>query len=214
MTALAIVVVVLGALALLRVGVSAIYNGEGLTVRANIGFVWLRVYPTKPKRRKRSKDTEKSAAATSSKPKREKKTMRERLVTLKSVVTDDKTTGSERDLRGLISGMLGVVGKLPRKLRIRRLTIYYIVGGSNAYSTAMNYGGASAGLAALQVIFEQAFHVKRYDMHTAADFTATKSRVYAHASISIAVWEIFAIAIGVLRVILRSRKTTETSNDK
>ena len=186
MITLAIVVAALVLIALLRFGVAVEYSENGLTVTARVAFIKITVFPMR-KRKKRAEKAER-------KPREPKKS------------GTPKKPGGTVDFKKLISDAMALPDKLRRRILIKELTVWFTQGGGDPYAMAMGYGGISAAMGFTQGALEAAFRVKRYSLRTAVDFLAEKSKIYAKASISLAVWEAIYLGIAALGIFLGSRK--------
>lgn len=193
MIGLAIAAAAIAAILLLRVGAEAEYSDAGVSVRARVGFLRITVFPRKSKLKKSEKKRSKKA------PKKAKKKTPKK--------TAEKKPGPAYDFRELIGGAASLLGKARRKLLIKRLTVWYVQGGGDAFSMAMAHGGISAAFGMTQAALESAFKVRRYDLHTSVDFLAEEPRVYVRAIFSIAIWETISLGISALALLLRSKKT-------
>ena len=213
MTATAIVVLVICAFLLLRVGVRAKYDADGLRVRAKIAFVRFTVYP-----RKGSVDAPQTAA--------EKRAPREKserrmsignaLKLFRAVVKEpvDETAptegGEPKDFRKIVADVLRILASLKRKLLVKRLDVLFVQGGSDAFTMAMTHGVFGMVFGATQGVLEEFFHVKRYSLRTATDFLAPSSRVTADVEITLAIWEVIALTISAILFMLRLKKPAKT----
>ena len=213
MTALAIIVLVICCFLLLRVGVRARYDADGLRVRTKIAFVRFTVFP-----RKGSIDTPQATA--------EKRAPREkserklsignalklfRAVVKEPVDESEPTEGGEpKGFRKIIADALRILASAKRKLYIKRLDVFFVQGGSDAFTMAMTHGVFGMVFGATQGVFEEHFRVKRYSLRTATDFLAPSSKVTADVEITIAVWEVIALSISAILFLLRLRKPAKT----
>ncbi|MDR1217674.1 MAG: DUF2953 domain-containing protein [Oscillospiraceae bacterium] len=179
MIALGIVAAAVCALALVRLGVSAEYGEGGLELEARIGAVRLRLYPRPLKRRARA-----------ARGRREPKTRR---------------PGGLAGFTDIAAYALKALGRLRRRLLIKRLVVRWSVpGADDPARAAMTYGGASAAAAPLERLIDGAFRVKRRELSANVDFCAAEPRVYISAAVSAAVWELVYVACALLPAIVRT----------
>ena len=136
---------VLALIAILPVGVSAIYDAEGPQVSLIAGVMRISVFPHQ-KREKKPKETKKKQ--TSSKPAVKKK-------------TSPKFGGSISDFLPLVDTVLDFLSAFRRKLRINHLQMKLILAGDDPADLAQNYGRAWAALGNLFPLLENAFVVKK-----------------------------------------------------
>lgn len=180
MLALAIILSVLLLLALLRVGVIAEYNDEGMALWLKAGFLRFRLETGEDKRKPRRK------------------------LELGSI-----KPGSLREFMDIFGVFRNMLGRLRRRLLIKRLTLYYTSGGEDPSMVALQFGAANAVFGVIMPVLERHFRIKRRDLRTSADFDLKEPRIYALISISIAIWEAIYVLLALLPMI-----TTKPSNRK
>ncbi|MCL1835045.1 MAG: hypothetical protein FWG48_02690 [Oscillospiraceae bacterium] len=198
MIALAVVLAVLLLLALLRIGVAAEYGPEGLKVSARVGPLSIRVIPRKEKQFT-GKKAEKAAA---------KKAMRMRKRALKKQEKKEKKAreakqGAEKPAtieaaRTAMKAVKKALGRLRRRLLIKRLIIRFTSAGGDPMDTAVRYGQSVAVINAVKPVLVRSLRIRRCDLRSFADFQAESPVVYINAAISIAVWEVLYVAIALL----------------
>ena len=199
MITLSIILAVLILLALLRFGVEAEYNAGGFIATVRVGAFRFRAYPRKV-RIKKSHKKEKPKAKKEKKPEKEQ---------------EEKKKGIKWDLHEILLTAGNTLGRLRRKLLIKRLTILYIAAGSDPAKAAMAYGGANAAFGVILPLLEKSFRIKHRDLQARTDFDREKPEVYIDAIISIAVWEAVYIAFAVVPFVLKSiSKTNRPVNRK
>ena len=159
-------------LAILPLGVSAVYNIQGPLVRLIAGPVRVQLYPQKKEKIKKEK-TPKTAA--SKKP-------------------EEKAGGSVKDFLPLAKVALELLGDLKRKIRIKRLELKLTLAGDDPCDLGVNYGKAWAVLGNLIPRLEELFVIKKRDMEVQCDFTAEQTVIYARADITILLWQLLYLA--------------------
>lgn len=215
MTVLAVIVLVICTLLLLRVGVRVKYDDDGLRARVKIVFVNISVYPTKG-----SLPTAQTTTAKTRAP-REKSERKLtignalklfRAVTKKSPEDETEPTqgGEPTDFRRIVADALTILASVKRKLLIKRLDVLFVQGGSDAFTLAMTNGVFGMIFGVTQGVLEEHFRVKRYSLRTATDFLAPSARVTADVEITVAVWEVIALAISAILFLLRLKKPAKT----
>ncbi len=176
MTGLRIVAGVLLALLLLsfvRLGGEVEYSGEGLLVKARIGFLRLQVFPLRKKKKEKAQ-----------KPKKEK-----------AVAPQPENTEPEEEQKSKHGGPLELAkqflpliceaaGELKRKIRIDRFCLNLVIASSGAAGAAMAYGYANMALGMLWPVVEQNFEIKDPEIHTGVDFNAKSPTIYIFAVFS------------------------------
>ena len=191
-----IILLLLIALSLVRVGGMVEYSAEGIEAKARAGPLEIDLYPRPPKEKKpnKKKDKQKKAgpppAAEEAPPKKGGKL-------------------------GLILRLVPVacetVGRFRRKLRIDRLWIdFTAAGGEDAAKAAIQYGQVSAAMGTMTALIENSFQVKERKLHSHVDFTLTEPVVYLNVALSLTIGQCVSLALAagirVLKVYLSWRK--------
>ena len=186
---LLIIALLLTALNLLRVGVDAEYDGEGLFLRVKAGPVKITILPKKdkpekPKKKKKEKQ-----------PKAEKS--KESPLTLPTLLK-------------LVRPVLEALGSFRRKLSVDLLRLHARVGTSDPYNTAMTFAYLQSAVYGLQPLVERALNVKERDVWLTPDFTGDGIAAEGRLIGTIRIGQIVGIALVLgwkaLLVILRQRK--------
>jgi len=173
MLVIAIILFVLLALALLRVGVILEYSEDGFNTWIKLGFLRLKLKKSdekkKPKKKKKPKDK-----GTILKP------------------------GSLSDFMNMLKAIKVALGRLKRKLLIKNLTLHYTSASDDPAKTALQFGAANAVFGAIVPVLEKHFRIKKRDLRAAADFNSQEQGIYVRLTISIAVWEIVYVLLALL----------------
>ena len=186
---LLIIALLLTAFNLLRVGVDAEYDGEGLFLRLKAGPVKITILPKKdkpekPKKKKKEKQ-----------PKTEKS--KESPLTLPTLLK-------------LVRPALEALGSFRRKLSVDLLRLHARVGTSDPYNTAMTFAYLQSAVYGLHPLVERALNVKERDVWLTPDFTsdsiAAEGRLIGTIRIGQIVWIALVLGWKALLVILRQRK--------
>lgn len=208
MTGWLIALGILVLLAILPVGVSLIYNADGLFLSILLGLVKIRLFPKKTKKEKRVKK-EKSLKE---KPKTENKK--------KSEPKDKKPKGESggklTDFLPLVNVAMRLLGSFRRKLRLNRLEINLIMAGGDPCDLAVNYGKAWAAIGNLFPLLEQVFVIKKRDVQVQCDFVADTTRIAARLDITITIGRIVGVVVkyGVLALIELLKILNKRKNNK
>lgn len=166
------------AILLLRVGVTAEYSGEGMSLWAKIGLWNVRLFPSKKKKEKRTK---------------EKKIEEEKTPEKKKAVPEEeeKATllqsmgGPISVFRSFLPLILDASRAFFRKLRMDELRMQLIIPGSDdPASAAIRYGQANAVLGGLWRPLIQGFRVQDGQAGIAVDFEAEEMALYAKATVT------------------------------
>lgn len=172
-------------LAIMPVGVSLIYQEDGLSLSLLLGAVKIKLYPKtkikKPKKKKEKKQTKPPATGTK-KPEPEKK------------------GGKLSDFLPLVDAALGFLGSLRRKIRVKRLELNWILASDDPCDLAVNYGRAWAAVGNIMPLLERMFVIKKRDVQVQCDFTADVTRVAARLDVTITVGRMVGLTVkyGVL----------------
>ena len=183
-------------LAILPLGVSAVYDDAGPLVKVIAGPVRIRVYPSDGKKKEKEP-----------KPKKEEK-KKTQPATAK---TTKKKGGSFRDFLPLIQTALEFLGAFRRKLRVNRLEMKLIMAADDPCDLALNYGKAWAAVGNLMPQLERLFVIKKRNVEVECDFMADKTLIFAKLDLTITLGRLLAIAvvygIRILRQYLTIMKT-------
>ena len=188
---IALAVIVL--LAILPLGVSAIYDEAGPLIRLIFGPVKLQVFPAKkkpsaPKKAKAKKQKTQSTGA-------QKKT---------------SNGGKLSDFLPIVYTILDFLADFRRKIRVNRLEMKLTMAGDDPCDLAVNYGRAWAALGNLEPQLDRLFIIKKKDLQIQCDFEETDTRIAARLDLTITVGRLLALAtrygVRVLREFLSIMK--------
>ena len=184
---------VLTLLAILPLGVSAVYNADGPLVKLIAGPVRFTVYPQSKKEEKEK---------TEERPKQKEKK--------KPVSKEKKSGGSFKDFFPLIDLVLKFLDGFRRKLRVNRLEMKVTLAGDDPCDLAINYGKAWAALGNLMPHLERLFTIKKRALEVACDFTSEKTLIYARVELTITLGRLLSLStvhgIRILRQYLKILK--------
>ena len=186
---------VLCLLAIIPLGVSAIYDEDGALVRIIAGPLRFQIIPvrkkaTKPKKKakdaapkkktaKKEKNQKKAAAKTSAQPNAETK--------------KKKSGGPITDFLPLVKVVLKFLDGFRRKLRVNVLELKLIMAADDPCDLALNYGRAWAAVGNLMPQLERVFVIQKRNIEVECDFTADKSKVLARLDLTITVGRMLAL---------------------
>lgn len=183
MTIFLIILAVLLLLTLFPLGLEARYNDRGLTVFAQIGPVWLRIYPREKKPQK-SKPQVKTSPASPASPK----------------------GGALAPVTAYFPLLAPALSSIKRRLTIRELTLRLLVAAPSPADAALAYGGANAFLGTFLTVMRENFRLQDYHLTCDVDFGQTASTCVLDLIVRLRLWQIFAI---VLPLLVRFVKITE-----
>ena len=168
-------------LAILPLGVSAIYNTHGPLVRLIVGPVKVTLYPSHKEKKE--------------KPKKEKKKSQQKQAVSANAKSKEKKGGSFQDFIPLVKTVLQLLDTFRRKLRVNRLEMKLIMAGDDPCDLAVNYGKAWAALGNLMPQLEKVFVIKKRDLEVECDFTADKTLIFARLDMTITLGRLLALVV-------------------
>ena len=179
-------------LAILPLGISAGYDGDGARLRVILGPVRLTLFPRHKKEKKPArpakKDTrEKKQDAALPKPPQPPAP--------EPAESGKKRGGSLSDFLPLVKVALDLLGDFRRKLRLNRLELKLILGGGDPCDLAVNYGRAWTAVGNLMPRLEGLFTIKKRDVEVECDFTASETRVIARLDMTVTLGRLLRLAV-------------------
>ena len=184
-------------LAILPLGVSAVYDEDGPLVKLIAGPVRIRLYPSKGKKKEKEP-----------KPKKEEK---KKTQPAPAKTPKKKKGGSLLDFLPLVQTALEFLGAFRRKLRVKRLDMKLIMAADDPCDLAVNYGKAWAAVGNLMPQLERLFVIKKRNVEVECDFTADTTLINARLDLTITLGRLLAVAvvygIRILRQFLKIMKT-------
>lgn len=182
-----IIAAVSALVAFARIRLRIEYTKDGFSGAVQILFIKIGFPQKKKKRQRKKKET------TNDKKEQEKK----------------KEHGKISEFRAMIKPLFDAAGKLVRTIVIHELTADVIITGDNACETALIYGASFACLGMIAPWIDS-LKIKRKNITIAADFQASETKIYLYAYMSLAVWQIAAIAAGFVYQYMKSKKKDKT----
>lgn len=170
---------VLALLAILPIGVSALYNEEGSLVRLILGPVRWTVYPAKKKKEKTPKAKKAKTKTTGTAKKKE----------------PSQKGGSLQDFLPLVKLILEFLTDFRGKLRVSRLEMKLILAGDDPSDLAINYGRAWAALGNLLPQLERFLIIKKRNLEVECDFTADSTVIYARVDLTVTLGRLLRLAM-------------------
>lgn len=175
------------------VGIRLRYGNEELKMWIAFGPVRLLVYPkrkTEPKEQKETKITV-------------------RTVFREPIRANRKYDSLLGDFLAELKTVLDLFWALRPKLRIKRLVLKLVLGGSDPCSLAMEYGGAWAAVGTLFPVLDGGFTVKKHDISIDCDFSeGSRTALDAELYITIGLGRL----IGILFRYMMNRSNTNPKN--
>ena len=186
MIALGIIILIIVIILLFPVGVDAAYADSAFALKAKLGPFRLNIIPGK----KSGEDKKKESAA--KKPRKEKKKPSAKAESGKK---KGKLKLKLEDVLSIVRIGLNALGRFRRSIRIDLLKFHFSSGGTDPYSTVMNYGYLNSALGALRPLLHRAFRMGKEDYASAVDFESDKLSFDARLVLSIRIGQILLIAL-------------------
>ena len=199
---IALAVIVL--LAVIPLGASVLYDGDGPRVRIVAGPLKIQIFPLKkkPQGKKSKTKKEKKPKKSTEKPKPAPK---------------PAAGGSWTDFLPLVKVALDLLNDLRRKLRVNALKLHLTMAADDPCDLAVNYGRMNASLAALLAQLERFLVIKKRDVRIDCDFTASETAVLARLDLTITLGRLLSIAVRygfrALKTFLNIKKQREGGAD-
>jgi len=199
MKILLIILAILFLILMLRIGVTAEYGEEGLAIFLHIGPASIKLpsieeLKSKPKKEKKPKKP---------KPEKEKKKEEEQ---------EPKKGGKVQLILNLLPVVTDALSSFRRKLNIDILRIHYTSASTDPFKAAMGFGYSSVVIGMVLPFFENNFNLKKRELTSGVDFSATEPTIYIKAKMTIRIISILAVAISAaikaLKVISESKENT------
>ena len=181
--------ITLGVLILLAIaplGVSSVYDAQGLLLRVIAGPVRITLLPkkqkdSKPKKEKKPKQSEKKKQSKAPKP--------------KTAEPKKAKGGSLTDFLPLVQTALDMLVSFKNKLRVNRLEMKLIMAADDPCDLAVNYGRAWAALGNLMPQLERIFVIKKRDLEVECDFTSDKTLIIARLDLTITLGRLISLVV-------------------
>ena len=199
---IALAVIVL--LAVLPLGASVLYDGDGPRIRIVAGPLKIQVFPLKkkPKKQKSKKKKEKRPKRSAEKAK---------------PVPKPDTGGSWTDFLPLVHLGLDLLNDFRRKLRVNELKLHLTMAADDPCDLAVNYGRMNASLAGLTAQLERFMVIKKRDIRIQCDFTADETLILARLDLTVTLGRLLSIAVRygfrALKTFLNIKKQREGGAD-
>lgn len=173
---------VLALLAIMPVGVSARYSGEGAEIRVIAGLIRIPLFPRKKVGKKKARPNQQ----------KRQKTVRQ---AQNSQTAPASKGGSVSDFLALVRTAADFLGEFRRKLRVNRLEMKLILAGDDPCDLAVNYGKAWAALGNLMPLLENFLVIRKRNLEVECDFTAEQTRILARLDLTITVGRIISMTV-------------------
>lgn len=172
--------IALGALiliGLIPVGLCGSYCSTGTQLYLYVGPVRIFLYPSK----KDDKKSSKQAKSGENSPAQRKE--------------QSGIGGKLSDFLPIVKTVLEFFGELIKKIKVKKLILKVILGGSDPCDLSVNYGRTCAAVANIQPHLDRLFVIKKQDISVNCDYTADESVVTACLDITICLVRLFVLVI-------------------
>ena len=191
-----LVLAVLDFIGCILVGVDAGFGGE-LRLSLKIGFIRVRILPSKPKKPKKQKKKQPAAKKPAQKP--------------AAAPKKPLFSGDPKELRALLQLGVQTLGDLRRKLRVEVLTLFvYFGGGDDPAKNAIAYGRAWAVIGSITPLLDQLFVIQKRRIEPRFAPQEDKLRVEGRIVLTITIGRALALGIraglGFLRIVSNKKK--------
>lgn len=191
-----LVLAVLDFIGCILVGVDVGFDGE-LRVSLKIGFIRVRILPSKPKKPKKQKKKQPAAKKPAQKP--------------AAAPKKPLFSGDPKELRALLQLGVQTLGDLRRKLRVEVLTLFvYFGGGDDPAKNAIAYGRAWAVIGSITPLLDQLFVIQKRRIEPRFAPQEDKLRVEGRIVLTITIGRALALGIraglGFLRIVSNKKK--------
>ncbi|MBQ6757413.1 MAG: hypothetical protein IJP43_10765 [Oscillospiraceae bacterium] len=214
MTALIVIGIILlifFLIAIIPVGVRVGYDKSGFSLDVIAAFIKIGILPPKekkPKPQEKPKEDKPKEEKTEEKPEEEKPEEKPR-------------EKSEHDLGGTVElamTALRAVGdtltRLRRKLTVDYIRLQYTSNCDDPADAAINYGRAVAAINGLSPFVSKFLRIKKRDYTVLVGFDGGGDKVLLDAQITIRIWEIIYVALGLAPVIKAYLKWSKSGKGK
>ncbi len=221
MTVVLIILAVLLLIALLPVGARLRYEDGTGDLALTAGALRFRLWPKKPparrKLRREMKKLWKNQERNSKKTKHASSSKSKSSVLQKLKKQKDKKLSFSQFLDLLRVG-LQMMGKLPRKLLVRELTLHVTCGGTDAAKAAAQYGYAWAAVGTTLRMLEQRFRIRHRDVGVALDWKEEKTAVALCLDIQMRIGTMLLLAlttaIRIVAILSAKNRSVKNANSR
>lgn len=191
-----LVLAVLDFIGCILVGVDVGFDGE-VRLAIKIGFIRVRILPSKLKKPKKQKKKQPAAKKPAQKP--------------AAAPKKPLFSGDPKELRALLQLGVQTLGDLRRKLRVEVLTLFvYFGGGDDPAKNAIAYGRAWAVIGSITPLLDQLFVIQKRRIEPRFAPQEDKLRVEGRIVLTITIGRALALGIraglGFLRIVSNKKK--------
>lgn len=204
-TALLIIAAILGIILLLRFGVDAVYENDILTVRAQLNFIYIKVFSTAPKKKKKKKP-EKEKKPKKKKPKKDEEKPPKPKKPKKKMTLDQIL-----ELVGMLSK---AVKRVLKGVRVDNLEAQITLAGDDPAKLAILYGELSAASGTVHSLLDNLINLKTYSVLFDTDFCGGKTKANGRVHITLTNFAILCAVFGLLFAFIKYSRKYKKPADK
>ena len=185
-------------LAVLPLGVSAIYDEDGAMVRIIAGPLKIQVFPVSRKKKTTKKEKKPQKAEKKKTEKKQDKQKKKAKPAAKQEKSEKKSGGPITDFLPLVKVVLKFLDGFRRKLRVNVLDLKLIMAADDPCVLGVNYGKAWAAVGNLMPQLERVFVIQKRNIEVECDFTADKTCVLARLDLTITLGRILGLTFALI----------------
>lgn len=208
-------------IAIIPVGARVGYGEEGFSLDVVAGFIKIGILPPREKKPKKEKPApEKPGKTEEPKPEEPEKEKPEKPKEEKP--EEEAAKGPvQRDIGGTVElavtalrALGDTLTRLRRKLTVDFLTLRYTSACADPADAAINYGRAVAAINGLAPFVSKFLRIKKRDYQVLVSFNGGGDRILAEAQITIRIWEIIYVALGLAPAVKAYLKWSKSGKEK
>ena len=188
-------------LAVLPLGASVRYDGDGAVVKVIAGPVKITLFP-RPKKENKVKKPKKTGKQPKNEPEKQPQPVKTEQPAkdsspkaAKEEKPVKKSGGPITDFLPLVQVALDMLGAFRRRLRVNLLELKLVMAADDPCDLAVNYGRAWAAVGNLMPRLERVFVIKKRNIEVECDFETNQTRVTARLDLTITLGRIIATAV-------------------
>lgn len=179
LVALGVLLTAAALIPLIPVRLNVIYKEDGLTYKLFFGL--LRIRPEwlkseeglKPKLQRDAKVITKKAKAAAT----------------------EKNGGDLSQFWPFLEALGKLLNDLRRKIRVKKLELYLVMGGDDPCNLALSYGKAWAAVGNIMPLLEQIFVIKKRDVQVSCDFLAQSTKIYLKLNVTMTLFRLVSLLV-------------------
>lgn len=187
---------------------------QDLMVWVRYGFVKIRLYPPKNKKKKRVANSPAKTLSKSKAPPKKKSSTSDKLSEIAENIKRDSLSETLEEVQALLELVKRTTKHLLRALTIDRLYLALTVATGEADTTAVRYGQACAVIAPAATFLNETMRVKKQRVEVTPGFGMNDSRVTADIRVHAVPLRIAVVALGALMGFIQWTNQAVTSEDE